>query len=141
MILFGRYSKRECQIIVLVFQKKIYIYSLFPRGCHMFQQQGMICNYFIPMRRQHKQSIFWSFLQWRRLILISHTIIFQQVLFLVLDLLPEWIITSDLLKLIYVLAILFCTNPDIDVVNLDRLFLQGRVKRYYERNGICLRQK
>ena len=50
---------------------------------------------------------------------------FQQVLFLVLNLFPECIISYDFLRLMDVLAILFCTNPDMDKVNLDRIYLQG----------------
>ena len=40
-----------------------------------------------------------------------------------------------------ILAILFCTNPDIDVVNLDRIILQDWLKWYSEMHWMCLRQK
>ena len=52
-----------------------------------------------------------------------------------------WIDFIYLLRLMDILAILFCTIPDIDMVNLDRLFLQGWVKWYSERHCICPRQK
>ena len=67
------------------------------------------------MKTQHDQRIFWSFLQWRRLILVSHTKIFKQFLFPVLTLLSECIIPSYLLRLMDVLDILLCTNPYIDM--------------------------
>ena len=51
-----------------------------------------------------------------------------------LALLPECIITYDLLMLMDVLAILFFTNTDIDMKNRDRLFLKVWVKRYSERH-------
>ena len=59
LILLGRYSQRECQIIVLVFQNKWC--SLLPRGCNMFQHKGIICNYCRPMRIHRDHRIFWSF--------------------------------------------------------------------------------
>ena len=43
------YSQREYQITELIFQIKPY--SLLPRGFHMFQQQGIICNYCRNMKR------------------------------------------------------------------------------------------
>ena len=36
-----------------------------------------------------------------------------------------------------VLAILFFTNPNIDKKNLDKIFLQGRVKWHSERHCRC----
>ena len=50
---------------------------------------------------------------------------FQQVLFLGFILLPDCIITSYFLRIMYALIILFCNSTDIDRVNLDILFLQG----------------
>ena len=96
MVLIGRYSQREFQIIVLVFKDKFY--SLFPWIFHLFKQQVMIYNYCRPMRRHHDQRSFLSFLQWWILILVSHTRIFQQVLLLISTLFPECKIPSDLLK-------------------------------------------
>ena len=58
---------------------------------------------------------------------MSHARIFQRVLFLGLISLPECIIPYHFLRIIDVLEILFCTNPDIYMVNLDRLFMQGWV--------------
>ena len=139
MVLLGSYGQRECQITSLVFQNKFY--SLLPRGFNIFQQQIITCNSCRPTRRHHDHSSFWYFLQWWILILVSHTRIFQQVLFLVLNLFPECIIPSDFLMLMDVFAILFCTNTYIDKVQLDRLFLQGWVKFYLERHWICPRQK
>ena len=138
MVLIGRYSQREFQIPALIFQSKSYYMA--PRGYHIFQQQGMICNSCRPMRRQHDQRSFWSFLHWRRLVLVSHTIFFQQVFFLVLNLLPECIIPSYLLRLMDVLAIGFFTNLDTEKVNFYRQFLKFRVKYYYERNWKFPRQ-
>ena len=42
LALLGSYSQKECQIPALIFQIKYY--SVLPRVCHIFQQQGMICN-------------------------------------------------------------------------------------------------
>ena len=100
----------------------------------------MICNSCRPTRIQHGQKSFWSFLQWRRLILGSYTRIFHQVFFLGLILFPECIAPSGFLRLMYILLILFCTIPGIDVVNLDRLFMQDRVKWYSEIHWMCLIQ-
>ena len=47
---------------------------------------------------------------------------FSSGLFLGLILLPECIVLSDLLWLMYALAIFFWTIPGIYVVNLDRFF-------------------
>ena len=66
---------------------------------------------------------------------------FPEGFLLVLILLPECIITSDFLRLLDILAIFFCTNPDIDKVSLDRIFPRGRVKWYSERHWICTRQR
>ena len=66
---------------------------------------------------------------------------FQQVLFLVFILFPEFIVPSGLLRLMDVLTILFCTIPGIFMVNLDIIFMQGRIKLYYERHWRCPRQK
>ena len=38
---------------------------------------------------------------------------------------PEWIVPSNFLRLMDVMAILFCTIPGIYMVNLDRLFFVG----------------
>ena len=53
---------------------------------------------------------------------------FPASLFLGLILLPECIVTSGFLGIMYVSVILFCTIPDINMVNLERLFMQGGVK-------------
>ena len=90
------------------------------------------------MRRQQFQKIFWSFLHWKILILVNHTRIFQHLLFIGFIVLTEYIGTSDLLRLMYALAILFWTFPGTDGVNLDILFLQDWVELYSERNWICL---
>ena len=58
-------------------------------------------------------------------------------LFLGLILLPEYKIPSYLLWLIDDLDILFCTNKYKDKVKTDRLFIQGYVKWYSERNWRC----
>ena len=96
----------------------------FPWGCHMFKHQGMIFNSCITIIIQYDHRSFWSFLQWWRLILVSHTRIFQQVLFLELTLFTECIIPSGFLRLMDVLAIFYCTNTDIDMVIWYRLFMQ-----------------
>ena len=66
---------------------------------------------------------------------------FWQVLFPVLILLLGCVIPSDIMRLMDVLIIFFCTIPDIDMVNLDRPFLQGESKWYSERHRICQKQK
>ena len=139
MVLIGSYSQIESQISALLFQSESY--SVLPRGCHMFQQRVIICNSCRPMRIHHYQKSSWSFLQWWIFILVSHTRIFQKVLFLGLVLLPEWIVPSNFFKIMDVLAILFCTIPFIDMINLDRLFMQDRVKWYSESKWRCLIQK
>ena len=63
------------------------------------------------------------------------------VLFLGFILLLECMVLSDLFNIVDALAILSRTIPGIDVVNLDRLFLQDRVEWYSERHWIFLRQK
>ena len=131
MVLIGRYSQRECQIISLVFQNKSY--SVLSRWCHMFQQQGIICNSCRPMRIQNYQKILLSFLQWLRLILVSRTIIFQQVFFLGF--------LSGFLRLMDILAIFFCKIPGINMVNLYILFLNDLVKWYSGSHFGCPRQK
>ena len=93
------------------------------------------------MRRQHDQSIFWSFLQWRRFILVGHTVIFHQVLFLVVPWLPEWLIPYGLFRLMGILDFLFSTNQDIDKVNLDKLFIKGWLEWYSEKHWRFPRQE
>ena len=136
MLLLERYIQRECKITALIFQIKSY--SVLPWVCHLFQQQGMIFNSCRPMRRQHGQRIFWWFLLWRRLILVSNTRIFHQVLFLGLILFPEYIGTFVSFKIMGALAILFWTIPGIDVENWYRIFLQDLVEWYSERHWRCL---
>ena len=77
----GRYSQREYQIISSVFQ--IESCYFLPLVYHMFQLQKHIYIFCKSTRRQRGQMIFWSYWLWWRWILVSHTRIFQQVLFLV----------------------------------------------------------
>ena len=119
-------SQREFQMPELVFQKILYYLLLI--WCHLFKQQGIICNSCTPIMIQHYQKSFWWFLQWWILIIVSHTRIFHKFMFLELILFHECIVLSDLLRLMYVLVILFRTIPDIYVVNLYRLFMQDWVK-------------
>ena len=77
---FGNSCKFQSNIdsdyCVCIFFK---IYAVFPRGCYMFQQKGLIYNYCRSMIRHHDQKIFWSSLQWWKFILVNHTRNFQQV--------------------------------------------------------------
>ena len=89
---------------------------------------------------QNGQIRFWSFLLWRIFILLSHTTIFQRVLFLGLIWLVGCISLSDLLNPMDVLSIYFWTISGIDVVNFERLFLQDSVELYHENNWKCIRK-
>ena len=75
------------------------------------------------------------------MILVSHTIISQYFLFLGLILYIECIGTSDFLRLMDALYNFFWTITGIDVINLDRMFLQDWVEWYYERHWIFLWKK
>ena len=112
--LLGRYSQRECQLLVLVFQ--IILCSLLPWWFHMFQHQGMICNSCRPMRIQHYQRSLCSLLQWWIFVLVSYTRTFHLVLYLELNSLTKCIIPSGFLSLMEILAIFFGNNPDIYII-------------------------
>ena len=103
-LLVGAYNQIKCQIFAVISQRKSYF--VFPLGCYLFKKK-IVCNSCRPISRQHGQSSFLSFLLRQRLILVSYTIIFHQVLFLGLILLPECIGPSDFLKLIYYSVVLF----------------------------------
>ena len=66
---------------------------------------------------------------------------FPSVLFLELTLFFGCIFPSELIMLMDGLAILFCNNPDIDKVNLDKIFLKVLLKWYSRSHWIFPRQK